>query len=94
MRAWTLHNRDIGQGAMDDAGPAFVALQALVLMKRLNLQPKRTVRWVGWTTEERGSRGMKCSRISLTSRLHIAIAVLMGIMLSGRWWSVFRPVQR
>jgi carboxypeptidase Q len=42
---------------MDDAGPAFVALQALVLMKRLNLRPKRTVRWVGWTTEERGSRG-------------------------------------
>jgi carboxypeptidase Q len=42
---------------MDDAGPAFVALQALVLMKRLNMRPKRTVRWVGWTTEERGSRG-------------------------------------
>ena len=42
------------QGAMDDAGPAFVALQALILMKRLNLRPKRTVRWVGWTTEERG----------------------------------------
>eukprot|EP01046_Picozoa_sp_COSAG06_P008282 COSAG06_NODE_415_length_15998_cov_3.107428_14_plen_69_part_00 len=29
---------DIGQGAMDDAGPAFVALQALILMKRLNLR--------------------------------------------------------
>jgi hypothetical protein len=29
---------------MDDAGPAFVALQALILMKRLNLRPKRTVR--------------------------------------------------
>jgi carboxypeptidase Q len=45
---------DVGQGAMDDAGPAFVALQALRLVKKLNLRPKRTLRWVGWTTEERG----------------------------------------
>ena len=48
---------DVGQGAMDDAGPAFVALQALRLIARAGLQPRRTLRWVGWTTEERGSRG-------------------------------------
>ena len=88
---------DVGQGAMDDAGPAFVAEQAVALIKQLGapppllflllflppsplslslslsghtladcdisecsgpegLRPKRTLRWVGWTTEESGSR--------------------------------------
>jgi len=47
---------DVGQGAMDDAGPAFIAQQALNIVKQLGLQPKRTLRWVGWTTEEQGNR--------------------------------------
>ena len=47
---------DVGQGAMDDAGPAFVAQQAVALIKHLGLKPKRTLRWVGWTTEETQNR--------------------------------------
>jgi hypothetical protein len=45
------------QGAMDDVGPAFVAQQALAIIKASKLKPKRTLRWVGWTTEEFGSWG-------------------------------------
>jgi hypothetical protein len=41
---------------MDDAGPAFVAQQALNVIKQMDLKPKRTLRWVGWTTEEQGNR--------------------------------------
>ena len=47
---------DVGQGAMDDAGPAFVAQQALNVILQMGLKPKRTLRWVGWTTEEQGNR--------------------------------------
>ena len=48
---------DVGQGAMDDGGGVIVAWEALKLMKKLGLKPKRTIRVVGWTNEENGSRG-------------------------------------
>lgn len=48
---------DVGQGAMDDAGGSFAAWEAVMLMKKLDLQPKRTVRVVMWTSEETGIQG-------------------------------------
>jgi carboxypeptidase Q len=32
---------DVGQGAMDDAGPCFVALQTLLAVKALNLRYRK-----------------------------------------------------
>ena len=48
---------DVGQGAMDDGGGCVAAWEALKLIKRLGLRPKRTIRVVLWTNEENGSRG-------------------------------------
>lgn len=48
---------DVGEGAMDDGGGALSAWQAVRLMQRLGLRPRRTVRVVLWTNEENGSRG-------------------------------------
>ncbi len=48
---------DVGQGAMDDAGGVVVAWEAIKLLKRLGLTPRRTIRVVGWTNEENGGRG-------------------------------------
>jgi carboxypeptidase Q len=48
---------DVGQGAMDDAGGVVAAWQALLVLKRLGLTPRRTIRVVGWTNEENGLRG-------------------------------------
>ena len=48
---------DIGEGAMDDAGGAVAAWEAVRLIKRLGLKPKRTLRIVLWTNEEYGLRG-------------------------------------
>ena len=53
---------DVGQGAMDDAGGCVAAWQALLLMKKLGLRPKRTVRVVMWTNEENGLRGATAYR--------------------------------
>jgi carboxypeptidase Q len=50
---------DVGQGAMDDGGGAVSAWEALRLMQRLGLRPRRTVRVVLWTNEENGGRGGK-----------------------------------
>jgi carboxypeptidase Q len=48
---------DVGQGAMDDGGGSVVAWEAVRLLSRLGLKPKRTVRVVLWTNEENGLRG-------------------------------------
>jgi carboxypeptidase Q len=48
---------DVGQGAMDDGGGLVVAWEALNLIKKLGLKPRRTIRVVGWTNEETMGRG-------------------------------------
>lgn len=48
---------DVGQGAMDDMGGVVVAWEAVRLLQRLGLRPRRTVRVVGWVNEENGTRG-------------------------------------
>ncbi|XP_055956718.1 carboxypeptidase Q-like [Patella vulgata] len=52
-----LDSWDVGQGAMDDGGGAFISWQALSLIRQLNLRPKRTLRAVLWTAEEEGTFG-------------------------------------
>jgi carboxypeptidase Q len=48
---------DVGQGAMDDAGGVVAAWEAVRLIKELGLRPRRTIRAVGWTSEENGGPG-------------------------------------
>ncbi|XP_033214831.1 carboxypeptidase Q-like isoform X2 [Belonocnema kinseyi] len=50
---------DVGQGAMDDGGGAFISWSSLVLLKRLNLRPQRTIRGIMWTAEEIGLIGSR-----------------------------------
>jgi len=48
---------DVGTGSTDDGGGCVVAWDALRMMKKLNLRPRRTIRVVLWTNEENGGRG-------------------------------------
>ena len=48
---------DVGQGAHDDGGGIMAALEAVALIEKLGLQPRRTIRLVFWTNEENGGRG-------------------------------------
>ena len=48
---------DVGQGAHDDGAGIMAALQAVALIRKLGLQPRRTIRVVFWTNEENGGRG-------------------------------------
>ncbi|XP_074654047.1 carboxypeptidase Q-like isoform X1 [Tubulanus polymorphus] len=48
---------DVGKGAMDDGGGAFISWQVLSLIKQLKLRPRRTLRMVMWTGEEVGVWG-------------------------------------
>jgi carboxypeptidase Q len=48
---------DVGQGAMDDGGGVVATWEAVRLIHRLGLRPRRTIRVVAWTNEENGLRG-------------------------------------
>lgn len=48
---------DVGTGSTDDGGGCVVTWEALRLMKKLGLRPRRTVRVVLFTNEENGGRG-------------------------------------
>ena len=48
---------DVGVGAMDDAGGIVAAWEAVRLIHKLGLRPRRTIRVVLWTNEENGLRG-------------------------------------
>jgi carboxypeptidase Q len=52
-----LDSWDVGSGATDDGGGCVVTWEALRLMKKLNLRPRRTVRLILFTNEENGGRG-------------------------------------
>ena len=53
---------DVGQGAMDDAGGCVAAWEALRVIQKLGLRPRRTIRVVLWTNEENGLRGATAYR--------------------------------
>jgi carboxypeptidase Q len=50
---------DVGTGSTDDGGGCIVTWDALRLMKKLNLRPRRTVRVVLFTNEENGLAGAR-----------------------------------
>jgi carboxypeptidase Q len=50
---------DVGQGAQDDGAGCVAAMEALNILRNLELQPRRTIRVVLWTNEENGTAGAK-----------------------------------
>ena len=52
-----LDSWDVGTGAHDDASGCVMAMEALSVLRRLGLQPRRTIRVVLWTNEENGLMG-------------------------------------
>ncbi|MFQ5724692.1 MAG: M20/M25/M40 family metallo-hydrolase [Terriglobia bacterium] len=57
-----LDSWDVGQGAHDDGAGSIAAWQALTLLHRLGLRPRRTLRVVLWTNEENGGAGARAYR--------------------------------
>ena len=48
---------DVGTGAHDDGTGCVTAMEALNLIRKLGLKPRRTIRVVLWTNEENGTAG-------------------------------------
>jgi Zn-dependent M28 family amino/carboxypeptidase len=71
---------DVGQGAQDDGAAIMASLEALALMKKLDLQPRRTIRVAFWVNEENGSRGGDAYRDWVGDQLsnHVAAVEMDG----------------
>ena len=87
-----LDSWDVGQGAMDDGGGAFISWQALSVIRQLNLKPKRTMRMVLWTGEEEGLLGAQqyynrhkanAGNFSLVMESDIGTFTPLGITFKG-----------
>jgi carboxypeptidase Q len=52
-----LDSWDLATGAIDDGAGIVVSMQAIHLLQKLGIHPKRTVRFVAWMDEEQGSYG-------------------------------------
>jgi len=75
-----LDSWDVGAGAQDDGSGCIAALEAAVVIHRLGLRPRRTLRVVFWTNEENGSAGGRAYRAMLGDavRNHVAAIEMDG----------------
>lgn len=63
---------DVGQGAQDDGAGCVAAMEALNILRKLGLRPRRTIRVVLWTNEENGSAGAQTYLAKHQNETHVA----------------------
>jgi carboxypeptidase Q len=71
-----LDSWDVGQGAQDDGASIIACLQALALMKKMGLQPERTIRVAFWVNEENGGRGGDSYRAWVGDKIKDQVAAI------------------
>jgi hypothetical protein len=68
-----LDSWDLGTGATDDGAGVAIAMQTMLLLRQLNLRPKRTIRMIAWMSEEYG--GLRpISLHSLMWTCHVSVS--------------------
>lgn len=67
-----LDSWDVGQGAHDDGGGCVISMEAINVLRRLNLIPRRTIRVVLFTNEENGLRGGRAYAEAHAADQHVA----------------------
>ena len=75
-----LDSWDVGQGAQDDGASIMACLEAVALMKKLGIEPRRTIRVAFWVNEENGGRGGEGYRDWVGDRIgnHVAAIEMDG----------------
>ena len=67
---------DVGQGAQDDGTGIMATLEAVHLIHKSGLRPKRTIRVVFWVNEENGGAGGRAYRTGLGSAITQQVAAI------------------
>jgi carboxypeptidase Q len=79
-----LDSWDLGTGATDDGIGAMAAAGVIQVLQQLNLHPRRTIRFIGWTNEENGGRGSKAYFESVSKTLDGQCAAMESDEGAGR----------
>ncbi|WP_251106619.1 M20/M25/M40 family metallo-hydrolase [Alloacidobacterium dinghuense] len=88
-----LDSWDLGTGAIDDGAGIVVSMQAIHLLQKLGVHPKRTVRFIAWMDEEQGGSGAQTYAQEHASQLSNHIGAIesdlgaghpIGIMAAGK----------
>jgi carboxypeptidase Q len=79
-----LDSWDLATGATDDGVGAMAAAGVIAVLQRLDLHPRRTVRFIGWTNEENGGRGGKAYFASVSSAIERQVAAIESDEGAGR----------
>jgi hypothetical protein len=65
---------DVGQGAQDDGSGIMATFEAVSLIHKLGLKPKRTIRIVFWVNEENGGAGGRAYREMIGDKIGDQVA--------------------
>ena len=71
-----LDSWDVGQGAQDDGSGIMASLEAMALIKKAGLHPRRTIRLAFWVNEENGSRGAAAYRAFVGDKIRNQVAAI------------------
>jgi Zn-dependent M28 family amino/carboxypeptidase len=71
-----LDSWDLGTGAIDDGAGITVSMQAIHLLQKLGIHPKRTVRFIAWMDEEQGGEGAQTYAVEHAASLADHIGAL------------------
>jgi carboxypeptidase Q len=79
-----LDSWDLATGATDDGVGVIGAAAVIEILKELDLHPRRSVRFIGWTNEENGTRGSKAYFASVAQALDAQSAAIESDSGAGR----------
>lgn len=88
-----LDSWDLAQGAIDDGAGVTAAMGALEVLKRLGLQPRRTIRVIAWMNEENGGRGGKAYFESNKGKLAAHFAAIESDSGAGKPVGIYAGVR-